>query len=73
MIMVNNNIQEEEQPEIIKINPATKEHFELEIKRHCKIAPRDEEKLRELLKLKQRQNEQEATHMLKIHKVSYRD
>ena len=60
--MLNNNIQEEEQPEIIKINPATKEHFELEIKRHCKIAPRYEEKLRELLKLKEKQNE-EATHI----------
>jgi hypothetical protein len=31
-------------------------------------APRDEGKLRELLKLKERQNEEEATHMLKPHK-----
>jgi hypothetical protein len=37
MIIVNNNIQEEEQPEIIKIKPAMKRHFELEIKRHCKM------------------------------------
>jgi hypothetical protein len=37
MIMLNNNIQEEEQPEIIKSNPAMKRHFELEIKRHCKM------------------------------------
>ena len=44
MIMVNNNIQEEEQPEIIKINPATKRHFELEIKT-LQNAPRDEDKL----------------------------
>jgi hypothetical protein len=37
-------------------------------------APRDEGKLRELLKLKERENEEEATHMLKIlKKVSYRE
>jgi hypothetical protein len=36
--MVNNNIQEEEQPEIItRINPAMKRYFELEIERHCKM------------------------------------
>ena len=51
MIRVNNNSQEEEQPEI-PINPATKRD-ELEIKT-LQNAPRDEGKLIELLKLKER-------------------
>ncbi len=61
MIQVNNNSQEEEQPEIIKLNPAMKRHFELEVET-LQNAPRDEGKLRELLKLKELQNEQ-ATHI----------
>ena len=64
MIRINNS--QEEEPEIIKINPAMKRHFELEIK-ILQNAPRDEDKLRELLKLKEKENEQ-ATHMLKTHK-----
>jgi hypothetical protein len=43
-----------------------KRHFELEIET-LQNAPRDEGKLRELLKLKEKENEQ-ATHMLKPHK-----
>ena len=58
MIRVNNS--QDEEPEI-KNNPAMKRHFELQIKTLQK-APRDEDKLRELLKLKEKQNEQEATH-----------
>jgi hypothetical protein len=65
MIRVNNKSQEEES-EVIKINPAMKRHFELEIET-LQNAPRDEGKLRELLKLKEKENEQ-ATHMLKPHK-----
>ena len=60
MIRVNNNGQEEE-PEV-RINSATKRHFESEIET-LQNAPRDEGELRELLKLKERQNEQEATHI----------
>ena len=44
-----------------------KRSFELEIETLQK-APRDEGKLKELLKLKEKENEQEATHMLKPHK-----
>ena len=65
MIRVNNKSQEEES-EVIRINPAMKRHFELEIETLQKT-PRDEGKLRELLKLKEKENEQ-ATHMLKPHK-----
>ncbi len=65
MIRVNNKSQEEES-EVIKINPAMKRHFELEIET-LQNAPRDEGKLRELLKLREKENEQ-ATHMLKPHK-----
>ncbi len=65
MIRVNNKSQEEKS-EVIKINPAMKRHFELEIEM-LQNAPRDEGKLRELLKLKEKENEQ-ATHMLKPHK-----
>jgi hypothetical protein len=61
MITINNNSSEEE-PEIIKINPPMKRHLELEIET-LQNAPRDEDKLRRLLKLKERQNEQEATHI----------
>lgn len=59
MIRVNNS--QDEEPEI-KNNPAMKRHFELQIKTLQK-APRDEDKLREFLKLKEKQNEQEATHI----------
>ncbi len=58
MIRVNNSQGEE--PEV-RINPATKRHFELEITT-LQNAPRDEGKLRELLKLKEKENEQ-ATHI----------
>ena len=44
------------------INPAIKRHLELEIKT-LQNAPRDADKLRRLLDVKQRQNEQEATHI----------
>ena len=73
MIRVNNNDSQEEESEIIRINPVMKRHYELEIEM-LQNAPRDENKLREeLLKLKERQYEQ-ATHMLKVHKkVSYRE
>jgi hypothetical protein len=47
MIRVNNDNQQE-QPEIIRINPAMKRHFELEIET-LQNAPRDEGKLREEL------------------------
>ena len=59
MIRVNNSQGEE--PEI-PINPATKRHFELEIKT-LQIAPRDVDKLRRLLELKQRQKQEEAMHI----------
>jgi hypothetical protein len=59
MIRVNSNSQQE--PEI-PINPATKRHFELEIET-LQNAPRDEDNLRQLLKLKEKENEQEATHI----------
>ena len=45
-------------PEIIRINPAMKRHYELEIERDvAKCSKRCEGKLRELLKIKQRQYE----------------
>jgi hypothetical protein len=47
MVRVNNKSQEES--EITRINPAMKRHFELEIET-LQNAPRDEDKLRELLK-----------------------
>jgi hypothetical protein len=59
MIRVNNNSQEEESE--IRINPAMKRHFELEIKT-LQNAPRDADKLRRLLEVKQRQKE-EALHI----------
>jgi hypothetical protein len=66
MIRVNNNDSQQE-PEV-RISSAAKRHLEREIKT-LQNAPRDENKLREeLLKLKEKENEQEATHMLKIFK-----
>jgi hypothetical protein len=59
MIRVNNNDSQQE-PEL-RISSAAKRHFELEIET-LQNAPRDEEKLRQLSKLKERQNEQ-ATHI----------
>jgi hypothetical protein len=46
----------------IIINPAIKRHFELEIKT-LQSAPRDADKLERLLKIKERQNEEEAMYM----------
>jgi hypothetical protein len=63
MIRVNNNDSQQEEPEL-KISSAAKRHFELEIET-LQNAPRNEDKLRELLKLKEKENEQEAIHMLK--------
>jgi hypothetical protein len=54
MVRVNNKSQEES--EITRINPVMKRHLELEIKT-LQNAPRDEDKLRELLKLKEKENE----------------
>jgi hypothetical protein len=45
----------------LTLNPATKRHFELQIET-LQNAPRDEDKLRELLKLKEKEN-QRATHI----------
>jgi hypothetical protein len=59
MIRVNNSQGEE--PEIIKINPAMKRHFESGIE-ILQNTPRDAAKLRRLLEIKQRQKE-EATHI----------
>jgi hypothetical protein len=59
MVRVNNKSQEES--EITRINSAMKRHFELEIET-LQNAPRDEDKLRELLKLKEKENEK-ATHI----------
>ena len=44
------------------INPVMKKHLELEIKTLRK-APRDADKLRRLLELKQRQKKEEAMHI----------
>ncbi len=56
----NNTTPEEEEAAarlaIIMNNPATENHFELQIKT-LQDAPRDPDKLRELLKIKQRQYE----------------
>jgi hypothetical protein len=59
MVRVNNKSQEES--EITRINPIMKRHLELEIET-LQNAPRDEDKLRELLKLKEKENEK-ATHI----------
>jgi hypothetical protein len=37
MIRVNNNCKEEQSEIIIRINPAMKRHYELEIERRCKM------------------------------------
>jgi hypothetical protein len=56
MLDVNSQVQGEAK-EGWGINPVMKRHLELEIKT-LQNAPRDEGKLRELLKLKEKQNEQ---------------
>jgi hypothetical protein len=61
MITINNS-QEEEQPEIVKINPVMKRHLELEV-RTLQNAPGDADKFRQLLEVKQRQKEEEADHI----------
>jgi hypothetical protein len=62
MIRINYNSPQEQEPEI-RINPAIKRDCELVIERDiAKCSKRDEDKLRELLKLKERENEQ-ATHI----------
>jgi aspartyl/asparaginyl beta-hydroxylase (cupin superfamily) len=59
MVRINNNSQEEELE--VKINPAMKRHL-VRNRETLQNAPRDEGKLREeLLKLKEREYEQEAT------------
>jgi methyl coenzyme M reductase beta subunit len=58
MLDVNSRVQgEAAKEEGWGINPIMKRHLELEIKT-LQNAPRDEGKLRELLKLKEKQNEQ---------------
>jgi hypothetical protein len=64
---INPSSQEEESERIIRINPAMKRHFELEIET-LQNAPRDEGKLRQLLRLKVRKYEK-ATRMEEIHSL----
>jgi methyl coenzyme M reductase beta subunit len=62
MLDVNSRVQgEAAKEEGWGINPIMKRHLELEIKT-LQNAPRDEDKLRELLKLKEKENE-ETTHI----------
>ena len=62
MLDVNSRVQgEAAKEEGWGINPIMKRHLELEIKT-LQNAPRDEDKLRELLKLKEKENEK-ATHI----------
>jgi hypothetical protein len=49
------------------MNPAIKRHLELEIKK-LQNAPRDADKLEQLLKIKERQKEEEAMYMEDTHK-----
>jgi F0F1-type ATP synthase delta subunit len=71
MITVNNQVGEAR--ESWGINPVMKRHLELEIKT-LQNAPTDEGKLRELLELKEKENEQKKQLILKIlKKVSYRE
>ena len=66
MISVHSQVQGEGR-EGWGINPAMKRHLELEIET-LQNAPRDEAKLRELLKLKEMENEQ-ATHIEDIQRL----
>jgi hypothetical protein len=61
MIAVQSQVQGEAKEEGWGINPVMKRHLELEIKT-LQNAPRDPDKLRKLLKVKQRQKE-EAMHI----------
>jgi hypothetical protein len=62
MIRISNNNNDDSQQEEVRINPAMKRHFELQIET-LQNAPRDEDKLREeLLRLREKENEQ-ATHI----------
>jgi hypothetical protein len=61
MITVNSQVQGEAK-DGWGINPVMKKHLELEIKT-LQNAPRHAAKLRQLLELKQRQKEEEATHI----------
>lgn len=73
MIKLNNSRGEEEEEGkepgeiIIRINPAIKRHFELEIET-LQNAPRDTDKLEQLLKSKERQY-QKATHIEGIERL----
>jgi hypothetical protein len=58
----NTTTPEEEAAAVIKINPAMKNHFELEIKT-LQDAPRDADKLRALLQIKERQYQKVTTPM----------
>jgi hypothetical protein len=51
------------------MNPVIRRHLELEIKT-LQNAPRDPEKLERLLRLKERQKEEEAMHTRRTHKGS---
>jgi hypothetical protein len=55
------------QGELGGMNPAIKRHLELQIKT-LENAPRDPEKLERLLKIKERQKEEEAMYMEDTHK-----
>jgi len=57
MIRVSNNNNNDSQQKEVRINPAMKRHFELEIET-LQNAPRDAAKLRKLLELKQRQKQE---------------
>jgi hypothetical protein len=61
MIAVNSQVQGQAK-DGWGINPIMKKHLELEI-RTLQNAPRDAEKLRKLLELKQRQKEEQAMHI----------
>ena len=61
MLEVNSQVQGEAREEGWGINPAMKRHLELEME-SLQNAPRDADKLRKLLELKQRQKE-EADHI----------
>jgi len=62
MIAVQSQVEGEAKEEGWGINPVMKRHLQLEIKT-LQNAPRDAEKLRRLLELKQRQKEEEAMHI----------
>jgi hypothetical protein len=62
MISVHSQVKGEAREEEWGINPAIKKHLELEIKT-LQNAPRDADKLRRLLEVKQRQKKEEADHI----------